>query len=306
VDDAAHRSEKSTKLGQMDPAEVLTELGGVATRSHLLRHVSRGDLDRAVRDGSVLHTARDRYALPQTDAALAVAHALSGVLCLTSAALFHGWAVKCLPDRPHVSVGRKRKLTPAQRRLAEVHIYRLGPDDVVDGRVTSKETTLLHCLRRLPDDEALAIADSAARAGELALLRRVARLAQGPGAPRVRRAVDLARAEADNPFESATRAIALTVPGLTVEPQRLITSVRPWARPDLTDTDLRIVIEADSFAWHGDRAALRRDARRYDELVVDDWIVLRFSWEDVMFDPDWVRAVMVSAVELAHRRAKVA
>ena len=100
--------------------------------------------------------------------------------------------------------------------------------------------------------------------------------------------------------------IALTVPGLRVEPQRLITSVNPWVRPDLVDEDLRIVIEADSFAWHGDRAALRRDARRYDQLVVDGWIVLRFSWEDVMFDPEWVRSVMVAAVELAHGRTEVA
>ncbi len=254
----------------------------------------------------MLHPARDRYVLPQTDAALATAHALSGVLCLTSAALFHGWAVKTVPHRPHVTVGRKRRLTPAQRRLAEIHLYRLEPDDVVDGVATSKETTLLHCLRQLPDDEALAVADSAARAGERATLRRVAQLAQGPGSPRIRRTVELARAEADNPFESVTRAIALTVPGLNVEPQQLITSVHPWARPDLVDPELRIVIEADSFEWHGDRAALRRDARRYDLLVVDDWIVLRFSWEDVMFEPDWVRSVMVSAVQLARRRAKAA
>lgn len=284
---------------------MLNALGGIATRAQLLRLVPRGGLERAVREGTVLHPARERYVLPQADAALATAHALSGVLCLTSAALFHGWAVKTVPERPHVAVGRKRRLTPDQRRLAEIQRYRLGPDDVVEGVATSKEATLLHYLRHLPHDEALAVADSAARSGELTVLRRVARVAQGPGPPRIRRTVELARAEADNPFESVTRAIALTVPGLNVEPQRLITSVRPQVRPDLVDLDLRIVIEADSFQWHGDRAALRRDARRYDLLVVDGWIVLRFSWEDVMFDPEWVRAVMVAAVELACRRAKV-
>ena len=285
---------------------MLNALGGIATRAQLLRHVPRGDLERAVADGSVLHPARDRYVLPQTDTALATAHALSGVLCLTSAALFHGWAVKNMPPRPHVRISKSRKLSVEQRRCATIHRHRLGPDDIVEGVATSKEATLLHCLRQLPEDEALAVADSAARAGELATLRRVAQLAQGPGAPRIRRTVERARAEADNPFESVTRAIALTVPELHVEPQQLITSVRPWARPDLVDRELRIVIEADSFQWHGDRAALRRDARRYDLLVVDDWIVLRFSWEDVMFDPEWVRSVMVAAVELAHRRTKVA
>lgn len=106
-------------------------------------------------------------------------------------------------------------------------------------------------------------------------------------------------------FESVLRSVALTVAGLRVEPQRLITSVRPSARPDLVDEDLRIVLEADSFEWHGDRAALRRDARRYDQLVVDGWIVLRFAWEDVMFDQEFVRAVLVAAVDLADRRTQV-
>lgn len=102
-----------------------------------------------------------------------------------------------------------------------------------------------------------------------------------------------------------TRAIALRVEGLTVVPQRLITSITPWAKPDLVDEDLRIVIEADSFEWHGDRAALRRDARRYDLLVVDGWIVLRFAWEDVMSDQEFVQRIMAGAVALAHGRAEV-
>ena len=86
------------------------------------------------------------------------------------------------------------------------------------------------------------------------------------------------------------RATALDVPGLDVEPQ-----VPIWGdlgltvRPDLVDRRLRIVLEADSFEWHGDRAALRRDARRYDLLVANGWVVLRFAWEDVMFHPDYVR-----------------
>ena len=128
--------------------------------------------------------------------------------------------------------------------------------------------------------------------------------AAGPGAARIRNKVGESRAGAANAFESVLRSIANGVRGLDVEPQRLITSVQPWARPDLVDEDLGIVLEADSFEWHGDRGALRRDARRYDRLVVDGWIVLRFAWEDVMFDQDFVREVLVAAVELAHRRTK--
>ena len=68
------------------------------------------------------------------------------------------------------------------------------------------------------------------------------------------------------------------------------------ARPDLVDEDLRLVLEADSFEWHGDRVALRDDARRYDLMVVNGWRVLRFAWEDVMFDQAWVREVLTAAV----------
>lgn len=288
----------------MDVAEVLTTLGGVATRRSLEQHLTRGELDRALRDGALMRVARNRYALPSTRSALAVAHSLSAVLCLSSAALHHGWAVKLPPEKPHLSVRRSRKLTPVQRRQAHIHRHDLHSDDVVDGLVTSRETTLLQCLRSLPRDEALAIADSALRDGEQALLRRVAASARGPGSAQVRTIAGQARAEAANPFESVVRSIALGVPGLRVVPQRLITSVSPWVRPDLVDEALRIVIEADSFEWHGNRSALRRDCRRYDLLAVDGWVVLRFTWEDAMFDPCFVRGVLADAVALAGRRTK--
>ena len=276
--------------------------GGVATRAELLRRCGRRDVDAALRRGSVVALQRGRYALPGGDEALRRAHALTGVLCLTSAALFHGWAVLRQPLEPHVTVPANRRV-PRQSGVT-LHRFTLGPDDVVDGLVTSKMTTLVHCLRALPDDEALAVADSACRAGDGQLVRRAARTAQGAGAARVRRIARAARAEAANPFESALRAIALTVPGLSVEPQVLVTSVRPWARVDLADRDLRIVLEADSFEWHGHRAALAADARRYNGLTVDGWLVLRFTWEDVMARPDEVRQALVAAVALVLERSE--
>jgi hypothetical protein len=67
-------------------------------------------------------------------------------------------------------------------------------------------------------------------------------------------------------------------------------------RPDLVDDHLRIVIEADSFEWHGSRPALARDARRYNWFETDGWLVLRFAWEQVMFDEGYVREVLTAAV----------
>jgi very-short-patch-repair endonuclease len=163
----------------------------------------------------------------------------------------------------------------------------------VDGPATSKRRTLLDCLRRLPFDEALAVADSALRHADStsAELHRLAADARGPGAKQLRRVVAHASAKARNPFESVLRAIAIEA-GLDVEPQVKIGGDRFLGTPDLVDVGRRLVLEADSFAWHGSRVALRNDARRYNDFVAAGWIVLRFSWEDVMGDPELVRGVL--------------
>ncbi len=127
----------------------------------------------------------------------------------------------------------------------------------------------------------------------------------GPGRPQAERVAKLATSDAANPFESVLRAIAADVAGLRVRAQALITSTTPWCRPDLVDEGLRLVLEADSFEWHGDRRALARDARRYNLLIADGWLVLRFSWEDVMLDPDYVRGVLVAVVALVGGRAQL-
>ena len=276
---------------------MLTLLGGVATREALLGRCTRAEVDRAIRTGAIVVLARGRYAMPEVDHAVLEAHRLRGVLCRESAALRHGWAVKEVPPEPHVSVPRHRRVAPERLRGVQLHRDDLHPDDI-DGITTSKEYTLTQCLRTSPWDAALAVADSALRAGESALLRRVGATVRGPGAPQVRRAVAEARAEAANPFESVLRAVALDVEGLAVRPQVRIGHVRP----DLVDEELRIVLEADSFEWHGGRAALRRDARRYNLLVVDGWVVLRFAWEDVMYDQTYVRSLLV---KLVARRTEV-
>jgi very-short-patch-repair endonuclease len=286
----------------MDPvADALTALGGVATRAALLRLTSRAEVDEALRVGVVVAVARGRYALPRADDARQRAHALTGVLSLTSAALHHGWAVRTVPVEPHVTVPRNRNVAPARRVGVQLHYQDLLPEDVVDGIATSKVATLRDCLRLLPFPEALAVADSALRDGERSALALAVAGVHGPGRPQARRIAIEARGEAANAFESSLRAIALEVAGLRVEPQVLIRETDPWCRPDLVDRELRIVLEADSFAWHGDRRALARDARRYNLLVAAGWLVLRFAWEDVMFDPDYVASVLRAVVaERAH------
>lgn len=282
-------------------AEVLRELGGVVGRAELLRSCLRAEVDGALRSGELVILARGRYALADADDARRAAHRLAGVVSHESAALLWGWPVKVPPPEPHITIGRSRVLTPEQRRGVVPHWAALHPDDIA-GRVTSKERTLLDCLRLGDQDAALAVADSALREGESASwLAAIGRDARGPGSAQTRRIAAMADGKAANPFESVLRGIASRVEGLRVRPQVPIFSGDSFlGQPDLVDTDLRIVLEADSFEWHGDRAALRRDCRRYDRLVAAGWLVLRFAWEDVMFDATWVTEILEAVV---HQRA---
>jgi len=288
----------------MDVAELLAELGGVATRAVLIEASSRASVDKALRAGEVVALGPGRYSLPTADEAVRAAHRLSGVLSRESAALHHGWAVKTVPDAPHVSVPTNRKVSTQRRGRVNLHRDDLHRDDI-DGISTSREYTLGQCMRTLAWDSALAVADSALRAGEPpSLLRRVAASARGPGSRQARRVAQEASADAANPFESVLRAIALDVEVLNVRPQKIIIGRRSTARPDLVDEDLRIVLEADSFEWHGDRRALAGDARRYNLLVVDGWVVLRFAWEHVMSNQAYVRDVLSDAVSLVTGRTQ--
>ena len=76
--------------------------------------------------------------------------------------------------------------------------------------------------------------------------------------------------------------------------------------PDLLDERLKIVVEAESFEWHGDRRRMTQDCTRYNRFVSLGYLVVRFSWEQVIFTPAYVVEVLVDAVRRARRHANVA
>ena len=288
------------------PVAHLTEAGGFCARAGLVEATSRREVERALRDADIVRLGHGRYGLPGLDSAVAEAVRVGGVLSHLSAALWHGWEVKTVPDRPHVLVPRHRRVSSSLAAGVELHRADLLMDDIVDGVCTTGEQTLVHCLRTCPEDEGLAVVDSALRHGlDPAVLRRIRHTVRGAGRGKVLRVLNLADGRAANPFESVLRHICSTVPGLRVEPQRVVVGSRQTVRPDLVDLDRRIALEADSFEWHGGRGDLARDARRYNHLVADGWLVLRFSWEDVMLDPDYVRDVLVTAVALVDTRTQL-
>ena len=276
----------------------LAQCGGWATRAELRAFVDERHLDGAVRTGLVQRVGRGSYALAGFDVTRGAAAELHAVISHRSAALAHGWSVRSEPHHPELTVARTRKVSTARRRHAALRWRDLADSDITEDRVTTPLRTVVDCARDLPITEALAVADSALRSGVLDPDDLVGAVSTLPRSRRVqaelvlRQATDLAA----NPFESALRGLVLQATGPVFTPQVQIAVGAQRVRPDLVSESLRIVLEADSHEFHTKRAQLVRDCWRYNELSLDGWLVLRFAWDQVMFDEDWVQRVVSDAV----------
>lgn len=275
----------------MDPVDALTRSGGIATAAELLALTTRKRLRRAVTSGRILHVSRSRYALVSMDEARGVAAYIDGHLCLLSAAEHWGWKVKWPARWPHVVVAT----APDDPVDASLTVAALPRADL-DGWATSRIRTVLDCAAELPFDEALAVADSALRSGDVTRDQLLAAL-PADASPGVRRVVEHASPLAANPFESVLRAI-LIVAGIDVVPQWETTIRGVTYHPDLANPISGLAIEANSFAHHARAADHDADCVRYNALVTAGWVVLRFTWEQVMFDPAAVVATVRAALEV--------
>ena len=274
----------------MNAVIALSRLGGVATHAELLDAVPRRQLRRAVRAGLVLRRATDVYTLPEIAGDRFAAARLHGALGVVSAALEHGWKVKQVPAQPTVWVPRGRAVDATRRTGVSVRWGDLTDSERAK-RVTSPARTVIDCARLLPFDEALAIADSALRSGDVGPreLAEAAEMSPRTGRRRAMGVVAEASRRAANPMESVLRAICLDIPGLDVRPQVWVGTT---GRADLVDEGRRLVIEAESMEFHGTRESYRRDVRRYTDFVRQGYLVLRFCWEDIMLRPEHVRATL--------------
>lgn len=314
----------------------LTEAGGVATSAVLVAASSRSALRAAVSKGFLVRLGRGTYALaelgtvdvtasalesrswarwtePLTDAELktlvgrhARAKAGGGALCQLSAASHHGWPILREPTRLQVALPPGRH---QPKSLGGCRIHYLGSamridDHAFDAGVTNPLETVLHCAATLPFPEAVAVADSALRSGAVgrSTLLNAADTYAGRGRREVRRVAEVADERAANPFESGLRAILLDTPLVGPTPQYEICDSRFRAVVDLVDVPRRIVVEADSYEFHGGADEFGRDVDRYDDLICRDWLVLRFRLRHVLHDPGRIRDVVQAAVEVRRRQ----
>jgi very-short-patch-repair endonuclease len=278
----------------VEAVEVVRRLGGTGTYGVVVAHATRGSLRQAVTDGRLLRAAHGVYALP----ALPPEHLASvvgGVLSHLSAAKAHELTIATPATELHVTLrpGARPVVPPGVR----LHWSRLG-DDEAEGGATTVLRTVLDCAVTLPFGEALAVADSA-----MLFLTGSTLLTAAYAQPPRRRARCVQVAEAAdgrsaNAFESLTRAALIEGGVGGFEPQVPVLLPNFTAHVDLADVRRRIAVEADSFTYHATRDAFSRDFERYNELVAAGWLVLRVSWEQVRFRPEWVADVVRRARRL--------
>jgi very-short-patch-repair endonuclease len=281
--------------------KVLARYGGRATFGELVAATSRRRVAAAVKSGAIERAARGVYVRPGKFAAQRVALAYDGVLSHASAAEYWELPLLAAPDLPHVTVPptRHKRSGPA----AVLHWAEIDPEDL-PVRTTSLLRTVMDCARTLPFGEGLAIADRSLTKGSINRSDLVAAAARmrGPGTPKVRRVAAAANAWAASFLESVLRALLLEAGIEGFEVQVVVVNGAFQARVDLGHRQLRIAIEADGYEFHGGRSDFAADCRRYDELVAAGWLVLRFTYEQVLSNPHWVIATIRQA--MAHRLAE--
>lgn len=294
----------------VDPVAALQNLGGYATRKALFAAgVRRHGLEVAVDDGRVVRLRRGVYGLGMPDGVArlrAAAVALNGVVSHDSAAVLWGLEMAHRPGQ-RVTVPRNR----SRARFAGVHVCRgdVGATEVRSAlRVTTVVRTVLDCAAVLPTDEAVAIADSALRLGLMTAdeLATASGQVRGRHAGRVRQVARLADDRSGSVLESLLRVL-LTCAGLAPdEAQFVVRDGRVGlARVDFAYVRARLIVEADGFEFHRERADYRRDRRRANDFCRLDWSLLRFTWEDVRFDPDYVVEAVRHELAKPARRQRV-
>jgi very-short-patch-repair endonuclease len=276
-------------------AEALARRGGWATSAELVAATSRRAVGAALERGEVQRIALGIYALPGLPADQVATLAYDGVLSHLSAATVQHLPLLVTPEKPHVTVPPKRRPRPGPP--AVLHWADTSSDERRN-RMTALLRTVVDCSRILPFGEALAVADAALATRQFSQEELLAATAamRGSGCPNARRMAEAATCHSGSFLESMLRALLISEAIDGFEPQVLVSSGWFRARVDLGHRAARLAVEADGYEFHGSRRDFAADCHRYDELVAAGWLVLRFTYEQVIGDPAWVVATIRAAL----------
>ena len=213
----------------------------------------------------------------------------NAVAGFTSAATVYGWDLDTMPATPAVV------LPPGFKGRGRVPAYRalLQPDDIAllgVLRLTSPLQTAVQLACVLPQQKAVVLLDSVMRSKQVQpdrLAREIDR-SQAVGSKNARAAMALADPLSGSIPESLARMLfheaGLPAPVSQYQPRLAAVT----ARVDFAWPDYMLVVEIDGRRYHIDAVAFQRDRVRQNALMQGKWMVLRFTVEDVRYDPAYV------------------
>lgn len=214
------------------------------------------------------------------------------VLSHRSAAYLRGWTTE--PTTLDATVPRSARLRPPpwlrlHRRTLDSRLV----DEVDTLPCTTPAQTILDCLAVLPRAEAELLIDERLKFGldPASLLRLLERFPGRRGNAELARQVRLAVTRfASEPERALGRALHRI--GLYLE---MNAAVGPYIC-DLVDRRSRTIIEVDGREFHSAAGVFSKDRRRQNALVLDRWLVLRYSAFDVLAAPDVIAGEIASVI----------
>lgn len=207
---------------------------------------------------------------------------------------------ECPPEDEPIHV-----LLPAgtrQHRMKGIRMHAGAPAamQIVGGvPCTDMARTVIDCCARLPLGDAVALLDAGERVepGFLETCRSEARRRSGRGCRGIRDALRLATGRPESALESIAwvlwHAGGLPVPLLQAVIRR---GGRFLARVDFLWPEAMLVVEVDGLGKYSEPGELQREKLRQNALVAAGYVVLRFTWADVVHRPDVVLRQLKAAL----------
>ena len=270
--------------------------GCVARRQLIARGVTADQITRRIKDGRLRPVHRGVYLvghaiLPQYAKEAAAILAFDGPAFVShrSAARLH----RILPWPPNADVWVTTTHGRSRMGLI-VSNASLDPRDITRVEripTTSAARAILECAAVLPADEDDRLERMCAEAHGLGLAKLPDlenQIERNPGKRGVTRLSALLRRHqpARTKLELERRLLKL-VRGSNLPAPEVNAFVHGKER-DLVWREQKLVVEADSYAFHSHSRAWARDIGRSNELQLRGFIVLRFTWFDVTERPSWV------------------
>lgn len=213
-----------------------------------------------------------------------------GILTGASAAALHGSGAW-----DDVPLGRQGwVLLNRETSIGVIALGHPNPKGLIKGglALTTRTQTAIDLLRVLPLSKARTIAFRAVQLGDLnpeSLASAIRELRGYRGNTQLRRILsdisDGAHAESERRALILLRRARITG---WVANYRVELRGGAYAAIDIAFPEARLAIEIDGRAWHSSTDRFESDRTRQNSLVSANWRVLRFTWQQIVNDPDYV------------------